>query len=1464
MSTANLPASGSLRANPFVGPRALRINEREKLFGRDRALRELRALLVAERIVLLHSPSGAGKTSLIQAGLIPELRKRRFFVLRPLRVSQELPDDAPQSVNRFLASTLLSIDDSLPQKHRLSTEQLLAHSLHSYLQHLLSLTNIPEMVLIFDQFEEILAIDPFDLAAKHEFFEQVGQALEDPRFWALFAMREDYLAALDPFLDPIPNRLKDTLRLNLLTADEARQAIQGSSARAGVQFEDQAATQLINDLRSIQIQRPDGSIAVEAGPYIEPVQLQVVCLRLWEHLFGSVDSNHEARISIDDLQVLGDVDQTLADYYDQHVQAVAEKHGVPERAIRDWFTNQLITVDRRRNQVLKQAQESAGLPNEVITGLIDSHLVRGEERRTMTWYELAHDRLIDPILESNIAWKAANYSLLQMRAEIWEQRQRDENLLLSGKLFAEAREWAMEHTDELTATDIAFLRACRRNEKLKRGRLLVRSILIVALVILLLISTAAWWFAQQAEANQRLAEESALISRVLQLSTQARQNSEHKPQFALLSALTALEVADEHSVQASGYDSLRTVFATTGGQALRGHTGQVRVMAFSPDNQWLATGDDDGTIRIWRPSQPEKPVWVLTDHATPIRDLAFSNDARWLASGSSVGSVWLWDVRTFSNSTQPKPIRLPASAHQDVLQIAFSPDSRWLITSNLDKTVRIWSITDQTLQYNITLNNTGSALTVSPDGRWVAVGTEQGELWVFDLTDSSQEISQPITPNNAIYALAFAPNSNQLFIGYMDGTVQCSAIVPDQIPSLTGGCTISTQSGEPITVSQIKQPGAGIHRLVVQKKALIATDTEGVLWQWANGDLTQTPIRQRDPSGAITAMTVDPDSNWVVTGDKHGSLRFWPLTAAHTPFVVHGHEDEVLALAFSPNGDWMVSSGADSDGNGSVRLWRARSPEHEPQTFRLGKNQDHIASSSTLLAASGQDKVLVWQQNALEKKPLELPIKGFISELAFSPDGQWLTAGTYDGSLWLWRTDQLTATVEPIKMHDAVIAALDFSSDSSHLLSGSYDGSVYLWDLNRPNTPQLLGTHTKQVRAMRISSQGTWLASAAQDDGGVSVWRNIAKPQQVRELQAGSSVTLDFSPDERWLAVGNREGELWLWNTEQWDTPVLTTTLHSAELRQVRFSPDNRWLATAGNDGVIQLIRLDNPHAEPITLYGHTKAIKALRFSSDGSLLASASEDNTIALWPVQKPGEASLMLYGHENRVTDLTFLVGDRLLASSGADGTVRLWRTHNSDLQSQICSITGRNPSLSEWLQLHPEESYRSLCNNIARPLDYYDNLLKQEGIAAAIHAYQEDQQRDSTLAPLVAWVIARAAGKSEQDMSQALAWYQVAYEIDPQLRGVRYDDLNTICANGSASAYLEQTLEVCNAAEGLKLNYNNIYFNRAIVLGKLGRTDEASSDLERFLDYAEGLRNDQQNIEQAEKWHADLEEGHNPFR
>src|SRR4051794_25017556 len=167
-------------SEPYVGPRP--VGQGEVLYGRDHELAALVDLVIAKRIVLLYSPSGAGKTSLVNAGVIPALEAEGFRVLPVIRVNQEPPPEDGQTagtaaVDRYTLSALQSLEAGVPEAQRLPLSELSTLSLAGYLDGCLDRLGAgvdDPLVLLFDQFEEVLTANPIDVEAKHAFFEGVG------------------------------------------------------------------------------------------------------------------------------------------------------------------------------------------------------------------------------------------------------------------------------------------------------------------------------------------------------------------------------------------------------------------------------------------------------------------------------------------------------------------------------------------------------------------------------------------------------------------------------------------------------------------------------------------------------------------------------------------------------------------------------------------------------------------------------------------------------------------------------------------------------------------------------------------------------------------------------------------------------------------------------------------------------------------------------------------------------------------------------------------------------------------------------------------------------------------------------------------------------------------------------------------------------------------------------------------
>jgi hypothetical protein len=442
-----------------VGPRAFRNNEGQLFFGRDREKRELTDLLIAERIVLLHAPSGAGKTSLIQAGLVPLLKQERlgrdhFDPTIPLRVKTPVPDGL-RVRNRYVYSIAL---DLLGGEH--TPEDLAPLELLEVVKLASQRPAGGVPVLIFDQFEEILVLQPGDWDNQKAFFRQLGMALDDGRIWALLSMREEYIGGLDRFVRYLPTHLRTTYRLDFLEKGPATTAITQPPGEE-VTYTEEATTELLRRLMTRKIQRPCHGVEEVAAPYVGPFQLQVVCRRLWWSLTREKGADFDT-IDVEDVKRHGDVGTALRGYYADAVANVARTTGADEEVIRDWFETQLITVQHFRNQTLAGPSSGEVDSTEVLRALEDAYLIRSDTRAESRWYELAHDQLITPVLDSNRDWRIVHLEPWRRKARDWHDR-RENVSLLRGQELRNARHHASGV--EVTQAEREYLEESARAEQ---------------------------------------------------------------------------------------------------------------------------------------------------------------------------------------------------------------------------------------------------------------------------------------------------------------------------------------------------------------------------------------------------------------------------------------------------------------------------------------------------------------------------------------------------------------------------------------------------------------------------------------------------------------------------------------------------------------------------------------------------------------------------------------------------------------------------------------------------------------------------------------------------------------------------------------------------------------------------------------------------------------------------------------
>jgi len=442
--------------NPFKGPKPLDVSD--KIFGRDHEISALLRQLISDRIVLLHSPSGCGKSSLVEAGLRKRL-PREFTVLPTIRL-KKLLDDPTLRGEGLIEAALQGLEDKSSEQFRF---------------------------VFFDQFEEVITAREISSQDRLNFFKQMGVALDDRRLWVIAAIRDDYVGGLQSYLRLLPTRLSSRFRLGPLAAKYAEEAMQGICSRSGVELPADTASEL-----AARLAQGDEAEA----KLVEPVHLQVVCRYLWDKC------ERKGVIGIEDLggAEYGSVNDALGEYYAQCLSAVSQGERHTERALRAWFGAELIDKQQRSRVRVN--------PNEVPTldevdQLENQYLIRKDkvqEGDRSVMVELAHDRLVAPVINNNTQWVAKLRQPWIANAEKWALKPSGD-LLVQGDELASALRWKKKN--KILPHEETYLKACVSERNKRRLNLF----LIVA--ALCAVGYAIW---KNVDANKRIAEANTRVN----------------------------------------------------------------------------------------------------------------------------------------------------------------------------------------------------------------------------------------------------------------------------------------------------------------------------------------------------------------------------------------------------------------------------------------------------------------------------------------------------------------------------------------------------------------------------------------------------------------------------------------------------------------------------------------------------------------------------------------------------------------------------------------------------------------------------------------------------------------------------------------------------------------------------------------------------------------------------------------
>ena len=598
--------------------------------------------------------------------------------------------------------------------------------------------------------------------------------------------------------------------------------------------------------------------------------------------------------------------------------------------------------------------------------------------------------------------------------------------------------------------------------------------------------------------------------------------------------------------------------------------------------------------------------------------------------------------------------------------VTFGPDGRWVATGSFDNSIKIWD-TETGRELRALTGHTGPVrvLATSPDGHLLASGSNDHSVRIWDVT-AGREFKRLDLGDTLVEAVAFSSDGRKLASsGPGNSAVLWDIATGNKISNLSEHTT-------PVTAIAFSRDGA----------FLTSGDKSGLvkIWDLAKGKRLKDLKGHKDQ---IEALVFNAGGDLVASGSSDKTVRVWKAANGKETAVLPGHMGKVLAVRFLDDG--RVTS---ADSNCVVKIWDPASKRDvKSVSSRVGPEFTEGAVDSAafsidgrFLAVSNGDRTAsLFSTDTGEKlETLENRTVG-LQTVAFSPDRNWLAFGGLDNSVKLWdlRTGQ---ALPPLVGHNGFVTSVAFTPDNSRLISASVDFSIRVWDVVSENLLKSLPGHKGYVNGIAVSKSGKFLASGSSDKT-VGLW-DLTSYQLIKFLpgHGGDVMAVAISPDEKLIASGSADKTIRLWDATT-GAPVRTIDSPS-EVGTIAFSPDGNYLASGGSDKVVRI--WDSSTGVLVTpLPGHSGKVRAVSFNPDGSELASAAEDKTVRIWGVPD-GREKRVLNGHYGNVSSAAYTPDGEWLASAGEDGSVNIWDRGTNTPALTLVSLK----SAVDWVVVTPQ--------------------------------------------------------------------------------------------------------------------------------------------------------------------------------
>jgi WD40 repeat protein/transcriptional regulator with XRE-family HTH domain len=391
-------------------------------------------------------------------------------------------------------------------------------------------------------------------------------------------------------------------------------------------------------------------------------------------------------------------------------------------------------------------------------------------------------------------------------------------------------------------------------------------------------------------------------------------------------------------------------------------------------------------------------------------------------------------------------------------------------------------------------------------------------------------------------------------------------------------------------------------------------------------------------------------------------------------YIVTGHSDTVMDMAWSPDGGKFATTGRD----GTLRVWDAETRKELINIsahlafdagFTVGVSELAWSPDGTRIATASLDKTAKVWDIATGKEIITF--SGHSDEVwsvAWSSDGLWVASASKDGTVKVWnvKTGEEKFT---LSNHTGWVKSVAWSPDGTQIATAGDDGTARLWDAETGEEQVPLSGHTNWVWSVAWSPDGTRIATAS-EDGTVRIWDSTTG-EELSDLRLASPVwDVAWSPDGSQIATTSSSGLAQVWNVSS-GKETFTLQGRTLEPFDIAWSPDGKSLATTAGSGFS--VQIWDAAPANLTLSGAQEAIGWVSWSPDGRRIATADswgQGKTAVIWDAQT-GEPLITFVGHTHWVQDIYWSPDGSKIVTTGWDNLAKVW---DANTGKELLTFTG----------------------------------------------------------------------------------------------------------------------------------------------------------------------------------------------